>query len=134
MKHYLVAALVASTLIGCAAKEDGLGQQLAKFRAARNIYDRAYVRCIELVNTKYHQQLYGEGHLEGRARLEAVNATRFDYALCKKGFNDKAQALWEEQSPEVHAFYKAKRPAIHKDIEQINREATQWLKGSAAKK
>lgn len=127
MKHYLVSALVASTLIGCAAKEDGLGQQLAQFRATRNVYDRAYVRCIELVNNKYHHQLFGDKPLEGAARLEAVNSTRFDYARCKKGFEDKAQALWEAQSPEVRDFYIKQRPDLHKRSEQVNREAAQWL-------
>lgn len=134
MKFYLVAALVASsTMIGCASQKDTLGEQLAQFRASRHIYDRAYVRCNELVNEKYRQRIYGAGNLEGPDRLEAINSARLDHDLCTKHFQDKASALWKAQSPEVHAFYDAKRPTLHKEMKQVNDEAEKWLSDSPHK-
>lgn len=127
MKKYILAALMASTLIGCATKDDGLGDQLVQFRAERKFYDLANLRCHELVNQQFHQQLFGEGHLEGPARLEAVNSARAEHAVCTKTHEQKAAELWEKQTPEVHAFYDSKRPGIHAQIDKVNAEAKSWL-------
>ncbi|MEB5750707.1 hypothetical protein MXF13_12565 [Leclercia adecarboxylata] len=124
MKRYVIAALVAATLVGCAVKQhDTLGDELSQFRTTRSLYNKALLRCNYLVTEKYQGSLYGLTSLEGAERREVEAAARADHATCESNFQRKSAALWEEQSPEVHAFYEQRRAELNKEFEQVKAEA-----------
>ncbi|HDR2753277.1 MULTISPECIES: hypothetical protein [Enterobacter] len=124
MKRYIISVLLALTLIGCAVKQhDTLGDELSQFRATRSFYNKALLRCNYLVTEKYHSRLYGFTPLEGAERREVEAAARADYATCATNYNRKATALWEAQSPEVHAFYKKSSAELHQEFERVKAEA-----------
>lgn len=124
MKRYVIAALVAATLVGCAVQQhDTLGEELAQFRATRKVYDRANLRCHQLVTEKYHSRLYGLTQVEGEERRALEATADVDNATCKANYERKTMALWEAQSPAVHAFYEKRRAEIHKELSRIEAEA-----------
>lgn len=124
MKRYVISALVAVTLAGCAVQQrDTLGDELAQFRATRQIYARANLRCQQLVTEKYHGRLYGLTPVEGSGRQEIESAANNDRAACTVNYERKSAALWNEQSPEVHAFYAKRRAELRKEIVQVEAEA-----------
>lgn len=124
MKRYVIAALVAATLVGCAVKHhDTLGDELSQFRTTRSLYNKALLRCNYLITEKYQCCLYGLTPLEGAERREVEAAARADHATCESHYKLKANALWEAQSPEVHAFYEKRRAELNKEQRVINAEA-----------
>ncbi|EMD0638901.1 hypothetical protein VPZ60_004317 [Salmonella enterica] len=124
MKKVILAVLAAAALTGCAPKADTTMEQVGKFRAERDLLNRAYQRCQENVDAKYHDRLFGPGNLEGAKRAASLEQSKNDKAVCKANWERKAQALWEAQSPEVFAYYSARRAEVKKLFKAVADEAT----------
>ncbi|EMF0717952.1 hypothetical protein V2E67_002129 [Citrobacter freundii] len=116
-------ALAALTLSAHEAMADSVNDQVATFRAERHFIDRAYIRCNERVAEKYRSQLYGLNAVNGNARKPVEAAADAEREVCKVNHTRKATALFDKQSPEVHAFYKQRSAELKAEANKIDEEA-----------
>ncbi|WP_435343437.1 hypothetical protein [Enterobacter roggenkampii] len=125
MKKLIIGALVLAG-VGVGAQQafaDSVNEQVNAFRTERHFLDRALTRCTELVAEKYQTQLYGLNAVNGEARKQIEAAAAADKAMCRENWTHKSQALFEQQSPEVKAFYKQRSAELKVADAKLNEEA-----------
>lgn len=125
MKKMMISAMaLAGVAFGVQqAMADSVTDQVTAFQSERHFLDSALIRCNDLVAEKYQSQLYGLNAVNGDARKPIEAAADAERATCKTNWTHKAQALFEQQSPEVKAFYKQRSAELKVADAKLNEEA-----------
>lgn len=125
MKKMMIGAVV---MAGAAfsvqqAMADSVTDQLTAFQSERHFLDSALIRCNELVAEKYQSQLYGLNAINDEARKPIEAAADAERTICKANWTHKAQALFEQQSPELKALYAQRSAELKAADTKLNEEA-----------